>query len=198
MNPFTSVLCQQTSYTPPPSTGGGGGTGVTGTGTETPSLTGPGSGADSYELTSVPFNQFCSNVKGDNWRNVDDKFCGGSSPTGYSCCGLFNPTSGSGGTLSTQAFDSGNTQGISTYTVQCQAQGGTITAQCVSYGSGTYSDVPTEGWFFKLSGGEEQGPFTGLSKCTFASNGSRCYHQDTPQELLGTETCERSEFSCSY
>ena len=51
-----------------------------------------GGGGQGYQWTEIPFNQYCKDVLGKNWRNVDGNHCQSSSPgLTYTCCGYFPP-----------------------------------------------------------------------------------------------------------
>ncbi|MCW9054675.1 MAG: pilin [Candidatus Pacebacteria bacterium] len=139
LTPFTDILCGQTEAprtqaTQPSQQGGG----IQASGSQ---LTGPGSGAKEYQWTTVPFNQYCSDVKGEGWVNVDSRFCGGSNPgSETSCCGLF-PSSADMETIGSSVFDAANTQGVENFASQCADQGGYVRYSCLSWGYDAETDV---------------------------------------------------------
>ncbi len=58
-----------------------------------PGMGAGGSGGESYQWAKIPTNQYCKDVLGKNWVNVDDNNCQASSKLDwtYTCCGYFPP-----------------------------------------------------------------------------------------------------------
>lgn len=51
-----------------------------------------GGGGQSYQWAKIPFNQYCADVLGKDWRDVDGPLCQSSKPEGVNaCCGYFPP-----------------------------------------------------------------------------------------------------------
>ena len=49
-----------------------------------------GGGGESYQWTEIPTNQYCKDVLGKNWVNVDDNHCQSPAPHWtFTCCGYF-------------------------------------------------------------------------------------------------------------
>lgn len=51
-----------------------------------------GGGGESYQWAKIPLNQYCADVLGKNWRDVDSGHCQSAEPKGANtCCGYFPP-----------------------------------------------------------------------------------------------------------
>lgn len=140
VNPFTRILCQDRGQTDP---GDGAlhnlGVDVSPVNTThsnndvdntRPPLTGPGSGADSYASTPVSSSQFCSDVRGNGWTGVDDRFCDGTVPSGQICCGQFPSTSGT--TVGTRRISPDNISEISRFISTCVSRAGSTSFDCIT------------------------------------------------------------------